>query len=49
MKIAIIRADRMGDKILTLSIVKTIKEVNTSICIDVYASKKNKKILKAFS
>ena len=49
MKIAIIRADRMGDMILTLPIVKAIKEVNTTICIDVYASKKNKKILKAFS
>ena len=49
MKIAIIRADRMGDMILTLPIIKAIKEINTSIDIDIYASKKNKKILKEFS
>ena len=44
MKICIERTDRMGDMILTLPIIKGIKELNSKAEIHVIASKKNKKI-----
>lgn len=44
MKICIERSDRMGDMILTLPIIKGIKEKNPNATIDVVASKKNLKI-----
>ena len=48
MKIGIIRADRMGDMILTLPIIKAIKISNPSATIDVFCSNKNNKIIKKF-
>ena len=46
MKICIERSDRMGDMILTLPIIKGIKEKNPNATIDVVASKKNLKMRK---
>jgi len=48
MKIGIIRIDRMGDMILTLPIIKSIKSINPSIKIHVFASDKNIKIAQNF-
>ena len=47
-KIAISRIDRMGDMILTLPIIKSIKQLNPSIKIHIYGSDKNIKVLKDF-
>ena len=49
MKICIERSDRMGDMILTLPIIKGIKEKNPNATIDVVASKKNLKICELFN
>ena len=46
MKICISRIDRMGDMILTLPAIKSIKENNLNTEITVLASKQNSKILK---
>tara|TARA_Y100001936_G_scaffold229378_1_gene251517 strand:+ start:696 stop:1700 length:1005 start_codon:yes stop_codon:yes gene_type:complete len=46
MKICIERSDRMGDMILTLPMIKGIKEKNPNVIIDVVASKKNLRICK---
>ena len=48
MKIGIIRIDKMGDMILTLPIIKSIKAFDSSIEIDIFGSDKNTKILKNF-
>jgi len=48
MKIAIIRIDRMGDMILTLPIIKSIKSTYSSYKIDVFASNSNAKVIKNF-
>ena len=48
MKIGIIRIDKMGDMILTLPVIKSIKISNPSVEIDVFASNKNIKILDNF-
>jgi len=48
MNIGIIRIDRMGDMILTLPIIKSLKINNSSIEIDVFASTKNIKIIENF-
>ena len=49
MKICIERSDRMGDMILTLPIIKGIKEANPHAKIHVVASQKNLKICRQFS
>ena len=46
MKICISRIDRMGDMILTLPVIKSIKIQNPDSVIHVLASKKNVKVLK---
>lgn len=48
MKIGIIRIDRMGDMILTLPVIKSIKSINSYTQVDVFASAKNKKIIENF-
>ena len=48
MKIGIIRADRMGDMILTLPIIKAIKIANPKAIIHVFCSNKNFKVVKEF-
>ena len=48
MKICISRIDRMGDMILTLPIIKSIKTSNPKSEIHVIASNRNKKILESF-
>ena len=48
MKIAIVRIDRMGDMILTLPVIKSLKLCNPEAEIHVYGSNKNIKILKSF-
>ena len=48
MKIGIIRIDKMGDMILTLPIIESIKKDNPNSIIHIYASNKNYKILKYF-
>ena len=48
MKICIARNDRMGDMILTLPIIKSIKIANPSSEIHIYGSNKNTKIIKHF-
>lgn len=48
MKICIIRADRMGDMVLTLPIIQSIKKLNTSYKITVFCSNKNVKIIKDY-
>ena len=48
MKIGILRIDRMGDMILTLPIIKSIKISNSKAEIHVFSSNKNTKILKNF-
>ena len=46
MKICISRIDRMGDMILTLPVIKSIKIQNPNSEIHVLASEKNAKVLK---
>ena len=48
MKIGILRIDRMGDMILTLPIIKSIKISNSKAEIHIFSSNKNTKILKNF-
>ena len=48
MKICIERSDRMGDMILTLSVIQAIKEKNPQAIIHVIASQKNIKICKQY-
>ena len=48
MRIGIIRIDRMGDMILTLPILKSIKVANPSAKIEVIASDKSIKVIKNF-
>ena len=48
MKIGIIRIDRMGDMILTLPIIKTIKSFDLLVKVNVFASSKNEKVIKNF-
>jgi len=48
MKIGIIRIDRMGDMILTLPIIKSIKSLDSAVKINVFVSNKNEKIIKNF-
>ena len=48
MKIGLIRIDRMGDMVLTLPVIKSIKLINSSIEVDVFTSNQNHKILKNF-
>jgi len=49
MKICIERSDRMGDMILTLPVIKAIKEKNPQAIIHTIASHKNIKICKLFT
>ena len=49
MKICIVRNDRMGDMILTLPIIKSIKEENINSVVHVVGSEKNTNISKHFS
>lgn len=49
MKICISRTDRMGDMILTLPVIKSIKLHNSKAKIHVLASKNNAKVLKKIS
>ena len=49
MKICIVRNDRMGDMILTLPIIKSIKEENINSVVHVVGSQKNTNISKHFS
>ena len=46
MKICISRIDKMGDMILTLPVIKSIKNQNPEISIHVLASDQNVKVLK---
>ena len=48
MKIGIIRIDRLGDMILTLPIIKSMKSINPSIKIHVFASAKNAQVIQNF-
>ena len=48
MKIGLIRIDKMGDMILTLPVIKSIKLINSSIEVDVFTSNQNHKVLKNF-
>ena len=48
MKIGIIRIDRMGDMLLTLPVIQSIKLSNPSYKIYVYASNKNVRVLNNF-
>lgn len=48
MKICISRIDKMGDLILTLPVIKSIKKHNPSAKIDIYVSNRNIKIIKNF-
>ena len=48
MKICIERSDRMGDMILTLSVIQAVKEKNPQAIIHVIASQKNIKICKQY-
>ena len=45
MKIGIIRIDRMGDMILTLPIIQSIKSIDSSIKIHVFASSRNVQVI----
>ena len=45
MKICISRMDKMGDMILSLPAIKSLKDCNPNFIIDILASKKNAKIL----
>lgn len=49
MKICIVRSDRMGDLILTLPVIKSIKEENKYSVVHVIGSEKNINISKHFS
>ena len=48
MKIGIIRIDRMGDMILTLPIIQSIKSIDSSIKIHVFASSRNVQVIQSF-
>ena len=48
MKIGIIRIDRMGDMILTLPIIQSIKSIDSSIKIHVLASSSNVQVIQSF-
>jgi len=48
MKIGIIRIDRMGDMILTLPIIQSIKSIDSSITIHVFASSRNVQVIQSF-
>ena len=43
MKICLVRNDKMGDMILTLPVVRGLKEVNKDYQIDIVCSKKKSK------
>ena len=44
MKICISRMDKMGDMILSLPAIKSLKDCNPNFIIDILASKQNAKI-----
>ena len=48
MKIGIIRMGRMGDMILTLPIIQSIKSIDSSIKIHVFASSRNVQVIQSF-
>lgn len=48
MKIGIIRADRMGDMILTLPVIQSLKVANSNSQVHVFCSNKNVKIINYF-
>ena len=49
MKVCIVREDKIGDMILTLPVIKSIKEENLNSIVHVIGSEKNKNVSKYFS